>query len=145
MWVWSAQNVNWYVGDNACDMLSADIYDEGNKSGQISSLILLNSICKTKPSAISECGNFPSIQSIADESAYWSFIGQWGGDYIMNEDGTLSQTHNTADELGLMYNNNLVITREDLPAADKNANTEKDSSSAAENKQTAQTSQTTAG
>lgn len=115
IWIWSAQNANWYVGDDSCDILSVDVYDNGNKSGQINSLLFLRSICANKPIAMSECGSFPSIQNIANEKAMWSFIGQWGGNFLMNEDGSLAEDSNTADELAEMYNNNLVITREDLP------------------------------
>ena len=145
VWVWSAQNAGWYVGDNYCDVLSVDIYNDADKSGQINNLMLLKSICKNKPSAISECGSFPEIQSIADEGAYWSFIGQWGGDYVMNEDGTLSEKYNSADTLKLMYNNNLVITREDLgnmentQENEETQSSEKDISSKTEKAETTKT------
>lgn len=119
IWVWSAQNASWYVGDSMCDIVSVDIYDEGNTSGNVNSLLFLQSIAKNKPVAISECGNLPSIQSIADEKAMWTYIGQWGGNFMMNEDGTLSERYNTKQELQIMYNNNLTVTRDKLPDAKK--------------------------
>lgn len=61
IWVWSAQNADWYVGDGQCDIISADIYDKNSGSGQINTLIFLTKICKTKPAAISECGAFPTL------------------------------------------------------------------------------------
>ncbi|MGN0594686.1 MAG: glycosyl hydrolase, partial [Hominimerdicola sp.] len=115
IWVWSAQNANWYVGDDYCDILSVDIYDSGNKSSQVNSLLFLQSISKNKPIAMSECGNFPSIQNIANDKALWSYIGQWGGNFLMNDDGTLSEENNTAVDLITMYNNNYTITRDELP------------------------------
>ena len=119
IWVWSAQNASWYVGDSKCDIVSVDIYDEGNTSGNVNSLLFLQSIAKNKPVAISECGNFPSVQSIADEKAMWSYIAQWGGNFLMNDDATLSERYNTKQELQIMYNNNLTVTRDKLPDAKK--------------------------
>lgn len=57
----------------------------------------------------------PDIQSIADEKAMWAFIGQWGGNYLMTDDGKLVEENNTAAELIKTYNNNLTLTRDKLP------------------------------
>ena len=115
IWVWSAQNADWYVGDKYCDVLSCDVYDDGNKDAQVNIMLFLQSISKNKPIAMSECGSFPDIQSIADEKAMWAFIGQWGGNYLMTDDGKLAEENNTAAELIKMYNNNLTLTRDKLP------------------------------
>ena len=141
IWVWSAQNANWYVGDNMCDIISVDIYDEGNTDGNVNSLLFLQGISKKKPVAMSECGNFPSIQSIADEKAMWTYIGQWGGNFMMNEDGSLSEKYNTKQQLQLMYNNNLTVTRDKLPSADKRLEDYKKAEE--EKKKAAQTTTTT--
>ncbi|WP_302212529.1 glycosyl hydrolase [uncultured Ruminococcus sp.] len=145
IWVWSAQNADWYVGDEYCDVLSCDVYDDGNKDAQVNIMLFLQSISKNKPIAMSECGNFPDIQSIADEKAIWSFIGQWGGNYLMTDNGKLSEEHNTAAELITMYNNDLTITRDKLPdfthlassikdSEEKSANDKKSDSSSTESK-----------
>lgn len=116
VWVWSAQNSGWYVGNDQCDVLSVDVYDDSNgRDGQVNSLLYLQSVCANKPIAMSECGSFPDIQSIADEKAMWSYIGQWGGNFIVDEEGKLSEEHNTEADLITMYNNNLTVTREKLP------------------------------
>lgn len=115
IWVWSAQNAGWYVGDAKCDIISVDIYDKGSSSGNVNSLLFLQKISKKKPCAITECGNFPSIQSIADQKAMWSFIAQWGGNFLMKEDGSLSEEYNTKDSLQEMYNNNRTVTKDKLP------------------------------
>lgn len=115
IWVWSAQNADWYVGDEYCDVLSCDVYDDGNKDAQVNIMLFLQSISKNKPIAMSECGSFPDVQSIADEKAMWAFIGQWGGNYLMTDDGKLAEENNTAAELIKMYNNNLTLTRDKLP------------------------------
>lgn len=145
IWVWSAQNADWYVGDEYCDVLSCDVYDDGNKDAQVNIMLFLQSISKNKPIAMSECGNFPDIQSIADEKAMWAFIGQWGGNYLMTDDGKLAEENNTAAELIKMYNNNLTLTRDKLPdfthlassikdTEEKSAESKKNDSSKADSK-----------
>lgn len=145
IWVWSAQNADWYVGDKYCDVLSCDVYDDGNKDAQVNIMLFLQSISKNKPIAMSECGSFPDIQSIADEKAMWAFIGQWGGNYLMTDDGKLAEENNTAAELIKMYNNNLTLTRDKLPdfthlassikdTEEKSADSKKNDSSKADSK-----------
>lgn len=145
IWVWSAQNADWYVGDEYCDVLSCDVYDDGNKDAQVNIMLFLQSISKNKPIAMSECGIFPDIQSIADEKAMWAFIGQWGGNYLMTDDGKLAEENNTAAELIKMYNNNLTLTRDKLPdfthlassikdTEEKSAESKKNDSSKADSK-----------
>ena len=145
IWVWSAQNADWYVGDKYCDVLSCDVYDDGNKDAQVNIMLFLQSISKNKPIAMSECGSFPDIQSIADETAMWAFIGQWGGNYLMTDDGKLAEENNTAAELIKMYNNNLTLTRDKLPdfthlassikdTEEKSADSKKNDSSKADSK-----------
>ena len=114
IWVWSAQNADWFVGGEYCDMLSADIYG-GGKGGQASTLLYMQSIAGGKPIAMSECGSMPLIQSLADEHALWSYIGQWGGSFIVGEDGGLSQAYNDEQDIITMYNNNLTVTQDKLP------------------------------
>lgn len=122
IWVWNAQNADWYVGDSQCDIVSADIYDKDNFSGQKNRLLWLTGICSSKPVAMSECGNLPDVTSIAEENAMWSYIGQWGGNYLLNDDGELSEEHNTAEHLKEVYNNTLVITRDKLPKLSNSKN-----------------------
>ena len=145
IWVWSAQNADWYVGDEYCDVLSCDVYDDGNKDAQVNIMLFLQSISKNKPIAMSECGSFPDIPSIADEKAMWAFIGQWGGNYLMTDDGKLAEENNTAAELIKMYNNNITLTRDKLPdfthlassikdTEEKSADSKKNDSSKADSK-----------
>lgn len=145
IWVWSAQNADWYVGDKYCDVLSCDVYDDGNKDAQVNIMLFLQSISKNKPIAMSECGSFPDIKSIADEKAMWAFIGQWGGNYLMTDDGKLAEENNTAAELIKTYNNNLTLTRDKLPdfthlassikdTEEKSAESKKNDSSKADSK-----------
>lgn len=115
IWVWSAQNSGWYVGDGMCDIISADIYDKGNLSGHAERLVFLKKISAAKPIVMSECGTTPSIQQLADEKALWGFIGQWGGSFLMNTDASINEEYNKPEDLISFYSNDLTITREELP------------------------------
>lgn len=138
IWVWSAQNAGWYVGNSSCDVLSVDVYS-GNKDGQVNSLIYLQSIAQNKPIAMSECGSFPKMQSIADQKAMWSYIGQWGGSFVVGEDGGLNEEHNSLNDIITVYNNELTVTLDKLPdfisaaeelkKADENSSSDTESSS----------------
>ncbi len=115
IWVWSAQDAGWYVGDELCDIISVDIYDQGNVDGQVEKLLYMKDITSKKPIAMSECGTTPSIQSIADLHAFWSYIGQWGGSYLLGEDGELNEEYNTLESLVKFYSNDLTVARDELP------------------------------
>ena len=119
VWVWSAQNADWYVGDEYCDVLSADVYSNGNRDAQINTLLFLNNICKTKPLGMSECGNLPAMESVLQEKAYWSFTALWSEPYLGEEIGVTltdtAQAETNAQRFKQYYNNNYTLTRDELP------------------------------
>lgn len=114
IWVWSAQSKDWYVGDDYCDIISADIYDNGSEASQIASFLSLYDISKNKPIALSECANAPDISNMVRDKAKWSWFGVWSGKYIMNDDGSLSEEYITKDRLIEVYNNDKVITLDNV-------------------------------
>lgn len=116
IWVWSAQNASWYVGDSMCDMISCDIYKNDSPGSGINNLIFLQNISRKKPAAMTECDVMPTIRSMVNEKAYWSFIGQWGGNYLMKQDGSFSQEFTSQKDIQLMYNNNVTLTMDKLPS-----------------------------
>ena len=140
IWVWSAQNSKWYVGDEYCDILSVDIYDQGNLSGQTDRILFLKSICATKPAAMSECGNLPSAENIVRDKGYWSYIGQWGGNFLLRDDGFIEESYNTTENLINIYNSTITVTRDELPdftqlaLSEEEAAAKKDKESNSDNK-----------
>ena len=116
IWVWSAQNASWYVGDSMCDIISCDIYKNDSPGSGINNLLFLQSISRKKPAAMTECDVMPTIRSMVNEKAYWSFVGQWGGSYLMKQDGSFSQEFTSEKDLKLIYNNNVTLTMDKLPS-----------------------------
>lgn len=119
VWVWSAQNADWYVGDEYCDVLSADVYTDGNRNGQINTLLFLNNLSKTKPLAMSECGNLPAIESVLQEKAFWTYTALWTEPYLSEETGMFTSNAEVQEQLSARfkeyYNNNYTLTRDELP------------------------------
>lgn len=109
IWVWSAQSQNWYVGDDKCDILAADVYDGGSKASQINFMLSLKEISSKKLIALSECSNAPGLENMFRDKAYWSYFGVWSGDYIIDEQKQLVETYTSKDELIRLYNNDKVV------------------------------------
>ena len=110
IWVWNAQSADWYVGDDKCDIISADIYTGVSTQGsQINTFLQLYKISDTKIIALSECANPPGIDNMLRDKAMWSWFGVWKGDYIVDENGEFSEKYQTKEQLINTYNNKNTI------------------------------------
>lgn len=115
IWIWNAQKADWYVGDDKCDIISADIYDENNlATNYANTYISLAKICDTKPVALSEAYYYPLMDTMLRDKTMWSWAGLWSGDYIMTNDKELSSQRFTKDDLMAAYNNDKIISLEAL-------------------------------
>lgn len=114
IWVWNAQNPAWYVGDKYCDIISADIYSASSTDRQINAFLALNDISDSKPVALSECDVLPSAQNLLRDKTMWSYFSFWCGDFIIDANGNLNQKNISDEALIELYNNNVVLTREDF-------------------------------
>ncbi len=115
IWIWNGESPDWYVGDEYCDILSADIYNEGDFSVHINSLKSLHAISGSKPCILSECGVSPDVKNLVRDNALWGIVGQWGGEFLIDEYGELTEKYTSNQQLSDYYNNNIVITRDKLP------------------------------
>lgn len=116
IWVWNAQNADWYVGDDKCDIISADVYSlKGIQISQVNTFIQLNKITKNKLIALSECSNLPVPDDMFRDKATWSWFGLWSGECIMDADCELSEDYNTRDQIIKTYSHENTITLERLP------------------------------
>ncbi len=120
VWVWSAQNAEWYVGDDLCDVISADVYTNGSRDAQINTMLSLNNICTSKPIAMTECGNLPSMDSMLREKAMWSYTALWTEPYLAEELGlsanSTEATEAAEERIRVYYNNNYTLTLDELPS-----------------------------
>lgn len=118
IWIWNAQDVGWYVGDEYCDIISLDIYDFSKKpwdnQSHITPMLRLYSLAQGKPLAISECNVLPGPANIVKDSAFWLYASVWSGEYVLSADGGISNEYMSDSEWILFYNCSCVIARDEL-------------------------------
>ncbi|MBP3855621.1 MAG: hypothetical protein IK990_08450 [Ruminiclostridium sp.] len=115
IWVWDGESYDCYPGDDYVDIVGMDIYTNSDISGNNRMMDAIGYTIKSKCTALTECGRIPNPDHIARDGAYWLWFALWKGDYIINSNGSIQYSHVTATELDYAYNNELFITRDELP------------------------------
>ncbi len=111
IWIWNAQDVDWYVGDEKCDIISADVYSV--KSQQLSLLntyIQYSEISQNKIIALSETASPSSTEISLRDKSMWSWFGVWHSEYVFAQDGTFSEQYTKKEDLIEIYNHPNTIT-----------------------------------
>ncbi len=93
----------WYPGDEYCDIIGSDTYDNSTHKAGWELLKKLTG----KPMAFHECGNVPPIGDFVRDGAVWAWFMTWHTQYLMS---------NNNDTLSGVYNDPRVITLDKLPA-----------------------------
>ncbi|MCM1333989.1 MAG: glycoside hydrolase family 26 protein [Bacteroides sp.] len=93
----------WYPGDEYCDIIGSDTYDNSTHANGYQKLEKLGT---GKPLAFHECGQVPPIDRFEKDNALWSWFMIWHTDYIKANDAKL---------LTSVYNDERVITLDELP------------------------------
>ncbi|WP_405785893.1 glycosyl hydrolase [Streptomyces sp. NBC_00138] len=110
IWVWNSVDPAWYPGDDVVDIVSADSYPAAGDHGPVALTYdrLLSLGNDTKPAALAEVGSVPDPELTRAYQADWSYFVTWSGDYVT--DGT----SNSAGFLRRVYNDDQVITLDEL-------------------------------
>ena len=94
-----------YPGDEYVDIAGADSYEVGAHAD------LFKAVKKTvkskKPVCFHECGTIPTVAEIKNENADWLWFLAWHTEYLVD--------NNTAENLKEIYNDEYVITLDELP------------------------------
>ena len=113
LWVWTSQTKdgNWYPGDDYVDIVGRDIYG-GQTAQQKSDFDALTASYPDKMVALSECGNTnqasqSDISALWETGAKWSWFSSW-------YDAAGSQLHNTQDWWSRAFNQDYVVTRDQM-------------------------------
>jgi mannan endo-1,4-beta-mannosidase len=108
IWVWNSIDEDWYPGDDAVDILSADIYTQGNGpiSTQYNQLIDLGA--DKKMIAAAEVGAAPLPDLLQAYQTHWLWFAVWGDGYINNEDWN---SLDVLKEVCLLMDDLLVLRR----------------------------------
>lgn len=126
IWVWNGQDKDYMVSPNMYDIASMDIYlsDETDFGSRSEQYLWLKKLTNSKKMvAISECGLIPNIDNIFRDNAVWSFFGLWYGEYLMSQNGELSEAYNSAEKLKRVYNSEGSINLYDYINRDKGEET----------------------
>lgn len=118
IWIWNAQNADWYPGDEYCDIAAIDIY--GNAHDYSVSPSVLAEMSEWTDSgkliAMSECAVMPDPELIVRDNAYWLWFAVWNWDFIVQNGTTkLSDAYTSFDMMKKVYESEAVITRDELP------------------------------
>jgi len=113
IWVWTSQTKDgdWYPGDDYVDIIGRDIYG-GQAVKQKSDFDALTASYPDQVVALSECGNTTTdsqstISAVWEAGAKWSWFSTW-------YDAAGSQLHNTQDWWTNTFNQDYVVTREQM-------------------------------
>lgn len=116
IWVWNAQNVNWYPGDEYVDMIGYDIYaPEGDTTSQKEIYDYIKGATSTnKIIALSENGVIPDPDACMADGARWSWFSVWNGEFTI-KDAQLSGQYTPLEMWQKVYSHDRVLTLSELP------------------------------
>lgn len=94
----------WYPGDEYCDIIGSDVYDNSTNVRAWKKLKLITD--SDKPLTFHECGNIPAVEEFEKDGCIWSWIMTWHTEHIVGND---------AENLKNVYNHDKIITLDELP------------------------------
>lgn len=119
IWVWNGQDPEWYPGDEYVDIIGEDIYPgEQVYTSQINKYLDAVKYTDTpKMVVLSENGCVPDPDLLKRDGAMWGFWCTWGGEFVAQSSAfyKYSDTYTDAESLKKFYDNEIVITLDELP------------------------------
>lgn len=95
----------WYPGDEYVDIAGADSYNDGANEKLYKKVTKV--VGDKAPVAFHECGRIPTVQQLQKGNAGWVWFMTWHTEHIID--------HNDTDDLKAIYNDEYVITLDELP------------------------------
>ena len=120
IWVWNGQDKDWYPGDKYVDIIGEDIYPgEHVYTSQISKYLNAATNYSTghKLVYMTENGCVFDPELAKRDGAMWGMWCTWQGEFVVKSMSiiTLDETYTEEEMLKKAYNDEDVITLEDLP------------------------------
>lgn len=115
IWVWNNSDFDLYPGDGYVDIIGQSFYENTTSSfaGRFGA-IAADTRTGRKPIAITACGTLPSIDYMARDNAMWLWAAPDSGEYTIDGSGRLSEAYTKKSALRVFYNNDKVITLDEL-------------------------------
>ncbi len=113
IWIWNGQSKEYIVPSDTFDIASMDIYISPDKEygSQYEYFASLQEfIGQDKIIALSECSSIPDIDSVFRDNSVWSFFGLWYGQYLIDDNGNISEKYMPKEYLIKNYNSAGTIT-----------------------------------
>ena len=101
---------DWYPGDKYVDIAGADSYSGNAEKDRYDTL---KKAIPNKPLCFHECGTIPTVKMFKETP--WVFFMTWHTEWLVYNNGN-SQNDNTIDSLNEIYNDDYVITLDELPS-----------------------------
>jgi len=110
IWVWNNPRPEGYVGDEYCDIVTADYYPPAHQHTSMKKeLVDLKKVSANKPYAIGEIGVIPDIKGMEAEQADWLWFMMWSGEFVLEE------KYNMVEAYKKQYQAAYAITLDKLP------------------------------
>jgi mannan endo-1,4-beta-mannosidase len=119
IWLWNGQDAEWYPGDEYVDIIGEDLYPgEHVYTSQVNKYLeAVNYTDAKKMVVMSENGCVFDPSLAIRDGAMWGFWCTWGSEFVAKDIAVYaySDQYTEEDKLKEFYENEAVITLEDLP------------------------------
>ena len=111
IWVWNAENRDYYPGDDVVDIISRDMYPEAHDHNAHQEEYARMEQITEQPKLvlIGETGVLPDVKELHKERVGWTSYMTWSKDYCLTEN------YNSFEMLKKVYESPYSVTKEDLP------------------------------
>ncbi|MBP3568283.1 MAG: beta-mannosidase [Lachnospiraceae bacterium] len=110
IWVWNNPRPEGYVGDEYCDVVTADFYPPAHEHTSMKKQYdAVAKVTTKKTFAIGEIGVIPDVEAVLKEQADWRWFMMWSGAFVLED------KFNTAEIYQKQYNAEGAITLDKLP------------------------------
>lgn len=111
IWVWNSPQMEGYVGDNFCDVISRDMYPPAHQhtdhKNEFDELMKISG--SRKIAAIAEIGTIPGIPELSKTRIPWAWFMAWCTEHI------ISEKYTDKSELRKAYQHEYAVTLDKLP------------------------------
>jgi mannan endo-1,4-beta-mannosidase len=119
IWLWNGQDAEWYPGDEYVDIIGEDLYPgERVYTSQVNKYLEAANYTDAKKMVVmSENGCVFDPSLAIRDGAMWGFWCTWGSEFVAKDIAVYSYSdqYTEEDKLKEFYENEAVITLEDLP------------------------------
>lgn len=127
IWVWNGQSKDWYPGDKVVDIIGEDVYAEPRTSLSSADRFIEALAISEQPKmiALSENGVMPDPEAMKKDQIHWLYFMTWndahkGKGISDKENFWTGEFHNRNNFKKKVYENDLIITLDDLPVFTEN-------------------------